>query len=437
MRRAATAGTFSVWRTRCVQWRGWPALRYLLVWPLIQTYRDCVRRSLRWRLAESHVGTILFSVAAVSLIGAVASVASAFIQRPMEQEPANEAKWVAEGLQRLGWVDDLSLVAVPRRIGAAIEVVDDRVVPTAGVAREAQTNTSALLAAMASGEISPNPFTEDVNLDNKNAIGKALANVSSISIVGQDQTVLASSAPILNGRSALLIGPAALGVAQSALSGEESTAENTRIVEGLDSITGAYPLRGGDGRIFGAVVVDKAARTLPSGFGFAVLVLEYVGELALRIALLIGLPAIPIGLLIGIRRARAIGRPITALAVAADAIAGQQLDARVPVDGDDELATLGRRFNQMAERLQESLGREAAARERAERLLAANRELIANVSHELRTPVALVRAHLESLAGEPERVDEYARIALRETDRLDALVADLFQLARIEGQGVE
>lgn len=441
MRWVGPAGTgraaAAAWRTQCVEWRGWRALRYLLIWPLITVYRDCVRRSLRWRLAESHVGTILISVAAVSLIGAAASVASAFIQRPMEQEPANEARWVAEGLQRLGWVDDLSLVAVPGRVGAAVSVVDNRVLPTAGVAREAQTNTSALLAAMASGEISPNPFTEDVNLETKNAIGRALANVSSISIVGRDQTVLASSAPILNGRSALLIGPSALGVARGALDGETSTEKNTRIVEGIGSITGAYPLERSDGRIFGAVVVDKSARTLPTGLGFAALVLEYVGELALRIALLIGLPAIPIGLLIGIRRARAIARPITDLAVAADAIAGQRLDARVRVDGDDEIATLGHRFNQMAERLQESLGREAAARERAERLLAANRELIANVSHELRTPVALVRAHLESLAGEPERVDEYARIALRETDRLDALVTDLFQLARIEGQGIE
>ena len=325
-------------------------------------------------------------------------------------------------------------MAVPERIGAALTVVDDRVAPTARVAREAQAKTSALLEAMASGEVSPNVFTKDVNLET--SVGKRLANVSSISIVGRDQTIIASSEPILNGRSALLIGPAALGVARSALDGSTSTSDNSRIVESIGSITGSYPLESSDGRIVGAVVVDKSARTLPTGWRFAALVLQYVGELALAIALLIGLPAIPIGTLIGIRRARAMGRPITELAIAADAIAEQHLDARVRVDGDDEIATLGRRFNQMADRLEQSLNREAAARARAEALLAANQELVANVSHELRTPVALVRAHLESLAGEPERVDEYARIALRETDRLEALVDDLFQLARIEGQGV-
>ena len=153
------------------------------------------------------------------------------------------------------------------------------------------------------------------------------------------------------------------------------------------------------------------------------------------LALLIGLPAIPIGTVIGIRRARAISRPITELARATDAIAERRLDARVRVEGEDEIAALGRRFNEMADRLQASVAREAAARARAESLLAANKELVANVSHELRTPVALVRGHLESLADEPSNGRGVHRIALRETDRLESLVNDLFQLARLESRG--
>jgi two-component system sensor histidine kinase BaeS len=89
----------------------------------------------------------------------------------------------------------------------------------------------------------------------------------------------------------------------------------------------------------------------------------------------------------------------------------------------------------MAERLQSSLAKEAAERERAEHALAANRDLVANVSHELRTPVALVRGHLEAMAGEPERGEDYLRIALRETDRLERLVDELFALTRLESQG--
>lgn len=432
-----TGSRWRHWGRRCLDWRGTHWLRYLLIWPLFRVYRECVRRSLRWRLAESHVATILLSVLAVSLVGALATVGAAFIQRPMDQEPSREARLVADGLEQLGWVDELLLADQPgSRVPTLLVVDDGRVAPPARIGKAAQAKTSALLEAMKSGRIGPNPFTQDVNLQAATVLGRQLANVASISIVGPDLTVLASSEPTLLGQSALFIGPTALGVAESALAGDTSTADNTKILEGIGSITGSYPLRSGLDRTVAAVVVDKSARTLTSGWAVAALILEYVGELALTIAVLIGLPAIPIGTVIGIRRARAISRPIRELATAADEIAEQRLDARVWVDGDDEIATLGRRFNEMADRLQASMRREAAARERAETLLAANRELVANVSHELRTPVALVRAHLECLGGEPERADEYARIALRETDRLESLVDDLFQLARLEGQGL-
>ncbi len=435
MRRAL--GVPVAYGRRCLTWRGWRALRYLLVWPLIRVYRDCVRRSLRWRLAESHVGTVLFSVVAVSLVGAVAAVAQAFIDKPMAQEPAREARWVAESLTEVGWVDDLALL--PDSTSGSLTMIavdDDEVVQTARVSREAQENVSALLAAMATGKVGPNVLTNDINLPAAMVVGKRLANVTSISIVGPDRTVLASSEPLLNGRSALLISANAMGLAEKAIKGSESTSANTGINEGVDSITGSYPLKTSDGRTIAAVVVDKEARTLPTGLPLVGLMIRYVGEIALTILFLIGLPAIPIGMIVGIRRARAIARPVSELAATAEAIGEDRLDARVRVEGDDELAQLGRRFNQMADRLQESLGREAAARARAEGLLAANRELVANVSHELRTPVALVRAHIETLTDEPERVDEYARIALRETDRLEALVNDLFQLARLEGQAM-
>jgi signal transduction histidine kinase len=411
-------------------------LRYLLILPAIRRFRERSRHSLRWRLAESHIGTILLSIAATSLICAIVSVSYALIQQPMQQEPAVEAAWVAEGLTGLGLVDSLDLIG-PRdqRYGPLPSTEQfDRPWMTAEPGRELQAQLSTLLAAMATGEFGPNVLTSDINFTN--IVGKRLANISSISIVGHDMTVLASSEPVLIGKEALLIGPAALGVAQSALDGSTSVLENTRIVETISSITGSYPLRNDSGEIVAAVVVDKSARSLPSGWGFVGLTLTNVGQLAMLMALLIGIPAIPIGAIIGIRRARAISQPVTALSSAADAIADQRLDVRVQPQGEDEIAALGRRFNEMAERLQASIEREAAARARAETLLAANQELVANVSHELRTPVALVRAHLESLATEPDQADEYIRIALREADRLEALVDDLFQLARLENQAL-
>ena len=411
-------------------------LRYLLVLPAIRRYRERTRHSLRWRLAGSHIGTILLSILATSVISAVVSVTYAFIQQPMQQEPAAEAAWVAEGLTELGIVDRLVLIGPGDQEFGPLPSVDRGNDPwsTELPGEQLQAQLSTLLAAMATGEFGPNVLTNDINFTN--IVGKRLANIKSISIVGHDMRILASSAPVLTGREALLISPAALGVAQSALDGSTSVLDNTRIVEAISSITGSYPLRNASGAVVAAVVVDKSAQSLPSGWGFIGLTLTNVGQLALLMALLIGIPAIPIGAFIGFRRARAISQPVVALTSAADAIADERLDVRVQPVGEDEIAALGRRFNDMAERLQASLAREAAARARAEALLAANQELVANVSHELRTPVALVRAHLESLATDPEQAEEYIRIALREADRLEALVDDLFQLARLEGQDI-
>ncbi len=412
-------------------------LSYILILPAIRRYKERTRHSLRWRLAESHVGTILLSILATSLIAAVVSVTLALIQQPMQQEPSVEAAWVAEGLTELGLVDELVTIG-PRETGLGPRPADEfgsGPTLTTVKSESLQGQLSTLLGAMATGEFGPNVLTSDINFTN--IVGKRLANINSISIVGHDMQILASSEPVLTGREALLIGPAALGVAQSALDGSTSVIDNTRIVETLSSITGSYPLRNKSGAVVAAVVVDKSASSLPSGWGFIGLTLSNVGRLALTMALLIGLPAIPIGAIIGFRRARAISQPVTALTSAADAIADHRLDVRVVPEGEDEIAALGRRFNEMADQLQTALEREAAARARAESLLAANQELVANVSHELRTPVALVRAHLESLSTEPEQAEEYITIALREADRLESLVDDLFKLARLEGTDVD
>ncbi|WP_433080342.1 sensor histidine kinase [Dactylosporangium sp. CA-052675] len=66
---------------------------------------------------------------------------------------------------------------------------------------------------------------------------------------------------------------------------------------------------------------------------------------------------------------------------------------------------------------------------------ARRRELVAWVSHDLRTPLAGLRAMAEALddgvVSDPETVAEYHRRISAETDRMAALVDDLFELSRI------
>ncbi|MFI6869845.1 sensor histidine kinase [Nocardia sp. NPDC050406] len=63
------------------------------------------------------------------------------------------------------------------------------------------------------------------------------------------------------------------------------------------------------------------------------------------------------------------------------------------------------------------------------------RELVAWVSHDLRTPLAGIRAMGEALSdgvvARPDEVQQYADRIVRETNRLSAMVDDLFEMSKI------
>jgi signal transduction histidine kinase len=126
-------------------------------------------------------------------------------------------------------------------------------------------------------------------------------------------------------------------------------------------------------------------------------------------------------------------RRLRALEEAAERLGGGDLSARVPAEGADEVAAVARAFNKMATEL--------AAR--AEALAAsdrARRQVLADVSHELNTPVTAMRGYLETLtmpelALNDETRARYLGIIGDETSRLERLIGDLLDLARLEGGG--
>jgi signal transduction histidine kinase len=124
---------------------------------------------------------------------------------------------------------------------------------------------------------------------------------------------------------------------------------------------------------------------------------------------------------------------IVTLNQAAQEIASGDLSVRVPVTGNDEMASLARTFNTMAGRLQ-------AADQKQRELETLRRNLIAWAGHDLRTPLASIRAIVEALADgmveEPETVDRYLHTAQREIRSLSLLIDDLFELAQLEAGGL-
>ena len=86
-------------------------------------------------------------------------------------------------------------------------------------------------------------------------------------------------------------------------------------------------------------------------------------------------------------------------------------------------------FNDMAERLQESVSIISADRDRS-------REFVADVSHELRTPIAAMRTFnellLEGAAEDPETREEFLRGSRQQLERLDWLAANLLELSKLD-----
>jgi len=96
----------------------------------------------------------------------------------------------------------------------------------------------------------------------------------------------------------------------------------------------------------------------------------------------------------------------------------------------DEIDRLAHTFDAMAERL-------VAQLEELEKTDQLRRELVANISHDLRTPLTSLRGFLETLdlkqrTLSSEDRQSYLEGAIRQADRLNRLVADLFELARLE-----
>ncbi len=113
--------------------------------------------------------------------------------------------------------------------------------------------------------------------------------------------------------------------------------------------------------------------------------------------------------------ARRLTRRLETLRDGAERWGSGDLDARVDVPGGDEVARVGRAFNQAADRVQD--------------LVLAQRRVLANASHELRSPLARLRMTLEFLPPGP-RVDA----AVGEVEDLDDIVGDVLRSARMESQ---
>jgi len=115
--------------------------------------------------------------------------------------------------------------------------------------------------------------------------------------------------------------------------------------------------------------------------------------------------------------ARSIANPIRRVARATRALAADEQQEPLPEEGAREVASLARAFNEMAHEL--STSREA------------ERNFLLSVSHELKTPLTAIRGYAEGLAEGAFDPAEAAQTISVEAGRLERLVRDLLDLARM------
>jgi two-component system OmpR family sensor kinase len=151
--------------------------------------------------------------------------------------------------------------------------------------------------------------------------------------------------------------------------------------------------------------------------------LDRYHDLRLRLAILL-IAAIAVIIVVAAtlayRLAGAALGPVERMRGRAAELTETDLHERLPVPAtEDEIARLGRTFNELLDRLATAVERE--------------RRLVSDASHELRTPLAVLRAELEVASRRnrtPEQLASAIASALEETHRLTRLADDLLVLAR-------
>jgi signal transduction histidine kinase len=173
----------------------------------------------------------------------------------------------------------------------------------------------------------------------------------------------------------------------------------------------ANPVSLGGGQTIGAIVVATKKTSVS----------KRVTQLVERLAIS-GILGLLVAALLAWYLSRRIVRPVLQLSDAADAVARGQYGVAVPENAPGELGHLSERFGEMAARLAEVEEME--------------RNFLMSVSHELRTPLTAIRGHvaalIEGVIDDSEQRHTSLETVELETQRLERLVGDILDLAKLD-----
>uniref|UniRef100_UPI000839664F MtrAB system histidine kinase MtrB n=1 Tax=Kribbia dieselivorans TaxID=331526 RepID=UPI000839664F len=127
--------------------------------------------------------------------------------------------------------------------------------------------------------------------------------------------------------------------------------------------------------------------------------------------------------------ARQVVAPVRRTAQVAERISSGELNERMAARGTDDIALLGKSFNEMADNLQTQI-------RTLENVSRVQQRFVSDVSHELRTPLTTIRMAADLIHAQreefPEGTQRAAELLNDELDRFEALLADLLEISRFD-----
>ncbi|MGI9327071.1 MAG: sensor histidine kinase [Pseudomonadales bacterium] len=195
-------------------------------------------------------------------------------------------------------------------------------------------------------------------------------------------------------------------------------------------------------QVFSVHPIDDAQRNRRLGYLYVVLggqqyqsLLEmFSGSYVMRLASVVMLGALLIGALLGTWLFGRATRPLLALQSTVRAFGDKGFrDAEALALAPSRV----KEIDELAENFETMRGQLLAQFEQLDQNDRLRRELLANVSHDLRTPLAAMQGYVETLLLKDERLTpeqrrQYLGIAHNHTQQLSRLIAELFELAKLD-----
>ncbi len=158
---------------------------------------------------------------------------------------------------------------------------------------------------------------------------------------------------------------------------------------------------------------------------------SYIMRTSLKILLIVILVTGIIGLILFAFMTRRLRK----VSQAVKAFDNGELDRRVVLHSSDEIGELANSFNSMANTIVSSLDK----LKQNDKL---RRELVANISHDLRSPLASIQGYLETIMLKEKHLSDeerrqYLETIFRNTQQLGTLIADLFELSKLDARQIE